>query len=287
MYNIAIIGLSNTLKENDKILLDKNIKILEQNVWKVFVDELITLSSDSYQIASMKDKADHFNRILEQNFDAVFFVKGWFSAHSIIPHIIVKKQIKTKFFGFSDYASILCHLNIQYGFDTYYWIDGLYWIQENLWRIQQILGGTYRLDMSDFFKIKNWSKDFHGKLIGWVVETIIPYILLNRIDLKNKVLYLESINWLSHLEGIFYYLKRYPGFSDLSWLILGYPDFLKDWNSTYSIDENWLVRYFVERWRNIKEIVSDIFDDLDFSVFLTNKLWHWAANLLFRNGFDV
>ncbi len=281
MYKIWFISLSYSLNDKDIQLLNNNVKFLKNRWYKILVHSSCYNKYKNWYLAG-EDKllAEELKKFLTNDFDAIFFTKWGFYVHSILKYLNdLNWNIRTKFFGFSDYSSLLLYLWYKFWFDTYYWLDWLYWIKENIELIEDILGGDYYLEFNfnnrDDFLYKGDVSS--GMFIWWITENLLLNLQNLDIDLTNKVLFIENLWWLWIFEWYLEFLRYIKNFNKLSGIIFWADDMYIDWNKPYIYSDSLILPNY--KWRSFSSVIENLWVN---NVILTNHLGHWLKNYIFK-----
>lgn len=202
---IRIICPSGSFTKKDKIIVDKNIKLLEEAGFKVSLGKYVYDIDEDFKCAAqslrIKDLMDAF---LDKNVKAIICGKGGFNVNQLLPNInyeLIKQNPKI-ICGFSDNTALLIAIYTKCNFEVYLGPNFLQLFDNNNWQLfkECVMNNNYLPQNNKFISD---TKEMKGIILGGNLCTLNLLQGTEFLCEKKKViLLLEDDD--NYKEGAFY-----------------------------------------------------------------------------------
>ncbi len=287
---IGIINPSMVIKPFTPTRFNRAVNFLETNGYNIKLGKLCDNVNEIYRSGTIKERVEEIQElVLDPSIDIIMVSIGGQNTASIIDNLdfdLLRKNPK-KYVGYSDATSLLNAIYVKTKQEVYYGMSLTstfgeigYFSQESLNNFEQIINqkDKFKYMQSKFVtnQYVDWEeqidekikypnvikthnfKPFSGRIIGGNLTTLsilcgTKYLIDRQ---KNDVLYIETEGTdIGMLEKYLVHLKQVGYFEDLSGIVLGKTEFIKD----YGLNRN-LIDLIKEIIPNCNIPIYDGFD---------------------------
>ncbi len=303
---IGIINPSLMIKPFTPKRFDRAVKFLQDNGYILKFGKLSENVSEIYRSGTIKERVEEIHElVLDSSIDIIMVSIGGQNSASLIDRLdyeLLKKHPK-KYVGYSDATSILNAIHVKTDLEVYYGMSLTstfgeigYFSQQSLRNFEQVINGIEKTKYLNNEYVTNqyidWEEQIHektkypnviqtynfhpfsGRIIGGNLATLCAicgteYIIKRH---KNDILYLETEGTdIGMVEKYLVQLNQNEYFNDLSGLILGKIEFIKD----YGLN------------RNLVDLINEIIPNFNVPIYDGFDAAHTNPSTLIKMGAQV